>query len=70
MTPRKPSRCTSALSFANLKDAAAWLNLGLLQRDNEKKAEGDKDVLKPIALNPELKDPTKAVTGSDTVEAP
>lgn len=41
-----------------------------LLRDNGKKAEGDKDVLKAIALNPKLKDPTKAVTGSDTVEAP
>ena len=55
---------------ADPKDAAAWLNLGLLQRDNGKKADGDKNVLKAIALNPKLKDPTKAVTGSDTVEAP
>jgi tetratricopeptide (TPR) repeat protein len=55
---------------ANAKDAAAWLNLGLLLRSNGNKAEGDKDVLKAIALNPSLKDPTKAVTGSNTVEAP
>lgn len=54
----------------NAKDAAAWLNLGLLLRDNGKKSEGDKDVLKAIALNPDLKDPTKAVIGSNAVGAP
>jgi tetratricopeptide (TPR) repeat protein len=46
------------------KVASAWLNLGLLQRANGNKAEGDKNVLKAIALNPKLKDPTKAQTGA------
>jgi Tfp pilus assembly protein PilF len=42
---------------ANPKDAAALLNLGLLLRSNGQKAEGDKDVLRAIAINPKLKDP-------------
>jgi tetratricopeptide (TPR) repeat protein len=49
---------------ANPKDAAAWLNLGLLERANKAVRTGDKDVLKAIALNPSLKDPAKAVKGS------
>jgi tetratricopeptide (TPR) repeat protein len=44
---------------ANPKDASAWLNLGLLLRAAGQKAEGNKDVLKAIALNPKLKDPAK-----------
>ena len=44
---------------ANPKDAAALLNLGLLLRTHGQKAQGDKDVLKAIAMNPKLKDPSK-----------
>jgi Tfp pilus assembly protein PilF len=44
---------------ANGKDAAAWLNLGLLQRAAGQKGQGDKNVLRAIALNPKLKDPAK-----------
>ena len=39
------------------KDAAAWLNLGLLLRDEGKVTAGNKAVLRAIALNPKLKDP-------------
>jgi tetratricopeptide (TPR) repeat protein len=49
---------------ANPKDAAAWLNLGLLQRANHQQRRGDKDVLRAIALDPTLKDPAQAVKGS------
>ena len=42
---------------SNPKDASAWLNLGLLLRASGAKAEGNKSVLKAIALNPKLKDP-------------
>jgi tetratricopeptide (TPR) repeat protein len=42
---------------ANPKDAAAWLNLGLLLRAAGQMREGDKDVLRAIGLNPDLKDP-------------
>jgi tetratricopeptide (TPR) repeat protein len=49
---------------ANPKDAAAWLNLGLLERANKAVRTGDKDVLKAIALDPSLKDPAEAVKGS------
>jgi tetratricopeptide (TPR) repeat protein len=45
---------------ANKKDAAAWLNLGLLLRTNGSQRAGDKDVLRAIALDPKLKDPAKA----------
>ncbi len=48
---------------ANKKDAAAWLNLGLLQRSNGQKSEGNKAVLRAIALNPRLKDPAKPSAG-------
>ena len=44
------------------KDAAAWLNLGLLLRASGKELEGDKAVLRAIALNPDLVDPAKAGT--------
>ncbi len=45
------------------KDAAAWLNLGLLLRDEGKVTAGNKAVLRAIALNPKLKDPKVAATG-------
>jgi tetratricopeptide (TPR) repeat protein len=51
---------------ANPKDAAAWLNLGLLERTNNAVRTGDKDVLKAIALDPSLKDPAKAVKSNGT----
>ncbi len=44
------------------KDAAAWLNLGLLLRASGKELDGDKAVLRAIALNPDLVDPAKAGT--------
>jgi len=44
----------------NPKDAAAWLNLGLLLRAAGQEREGDKDVLRAIGLNPDLKDPKAA----------
>ena len=39
------------------KDAAAWLNLGLLLRDEGKETVGNQAVLRAIALNPKLTDP-------------
>jgi tetratricopeptide (TPR) repeat protein len=51
---------------ANPKDAAAWLNLGLLERANKAVRTGDKDVLKAIALDPSLKDPAKAAKSNGT----
>ena len=45
---------------ADGKDAAAWLNLGLLQRENGQRRAGDKNVLRAIALNPDLTDPAEA----------
>ena len=42
---------------SNKKDAAAWLNLGLLLRAAGEKDEGDEAVAKAIELNPKLKDP-------------
>ena len=44
---------------ANKKDSAAWLNLGLLLRDEGQERAGNEAVLKAIALNPKLKDPAK-----------
>lgn len=44
---------------ANPKDASAWLNLGLLLRASGNTPEGNKAILRAIALNPELKDPAK-----------
>jgi Tfp pilus assembly protein PilF len=41
------------------KDAAAWLNLGLLLRASGDEAEGDEAVLKAIELNPDLVDPAE-----------
>lgn len=45
------------------KDAAAWLNLGLLLRDEGKVTAGNKAVLRAIALDPKLKDPKAAAKG-------
>ncbi len=45
---------------AEKKDAAAWLNLGLLLRAAGQEVEGDKAVLRAIGLNPELVDPAEA----------
>lgn len=42
---------------AEPKDAAAWLNLGLLQRTHGEERAGDKAVLRAVALNPDLQDP-------------
>jgi tetratricopeptide (TPR) repeat protein len=39
------------------KDAAAWLNLGLLLREEGKVTAGNKAVLRALALNPKLRDP-------------
>jgi hypothetical protein len=44
---------------ANDKNAAAWLNLGLLQRANGEVKAGNKAVLKAIAMDAKLKDPAK-----------
>ena len=51
---------------ANAKDAAAWLNLGLLQRANGQVKSGNRAVLKTIALNPKLKDPKAPVKSKPT----
>lgn len=59
-TSRDPEEAISLYKRAvraDKKDAAAWLNLGLLQRAAGQKAEGDKNVMRAIALNPRLKDP-------------
>ena len=45
---------------ADKKDAAAWLNLGLLLRAAGQMKEGDKAVLKAIALDPTLQDPSSS----------
>jgi Tfp pilus assembly protein PilF len=44
---------------AKPKDASAWLNFGLLLRAAGKTNEGNKAVVKAVALNPQLKDPAK-----------
>lgn len=46
---------------ADKKDAAARLNLGLLLRENGQERAGNKDVLRAIALDPTLQDPSGAV---------
>lgn len=45
---------------ADRKDAAAWLNLGLLLRAAGQERDGDAAVRKAVNLNPELQDPAKA----------
>jgi tetratricopeptide (TPR) repeat protein len=47
---------------AEPKDADAWLNLGLLLRQNGQKPAGDKAVLHAILLDPKLKDPTRTTS--------
>lgn len=47
------------------KDAAAWLNLGLLLRADGQERAGDKDVLRAIALEPTLIDPASPATKAD-----
>jgi tetratricopeptide (TPR) repeat protein len=54
---------------ADKKDAAAWLNLGLLLRANGHERAGDKDVLRAIALDSSLKDPAQAA-GAATNTSP
>jgi tetratricopeptide (TPR) repeat protein len=44
-------------------DAAAWLNRGLLLRDQGRMTAGNKSVLRAIALNPKLKDPKAPAQG-------
>ncbi len=44
---------------ADKKNAAAWLNLGLLLRGEGQVRAGNEAVIRAIALNPELKDPAK-----------
>jgi Tfp pilus assembly protein PilF len=53
---------------SNKKDAAAWLNLGLLQRSRGQVRPGDIAVLRAIALNPKLKDPAGPVKGKTTTK--
>ncbi len=54
---------------ADKKDAAAWLNLGLLLRANGQERAGDKDVLRAIALDSSLQDPAQAA-GAATTTSP
>jgi tetratricopeptide (TPR) repeat protein len=51
---------------ANEKDAAAWLNLGLLLRTEGKATLGNQAVRKAIALNPKLTDPKAPAKGKKT----
>ena len=51
---------------ADEKDAAAWLNLGLLLRTHGQGREGDRSVLRAIALDPALVDPAAAASGGGT----
>jgi tetratricopeptide (TPR) repeat protein len=55
--PKEAIGLYRAAVAANKKDAAAWLNLGLLLRAAGDKDEGDEAVAKAIELNPKLKDP-------------
>jgi tetratricopeptide (TPR) repeat protein len=67
-TSRDPKEAISLYKravAANEKDAAAWLNLGLLLRAAGQVEEGNKDVLRAIALNPKLKDPKSATAGAE-----
>jgi tetratricopeptide (TPR) repeat protein len=62
--PKEAIRLYKRAVASNRKDAAAWLNLGLLLRAGGQVAEGDKAVRRAIALNPRLKDPKSAKTGA------
>ena len=55
--PKEAIGLYRAAVASNKKDAAAWLNLGLLLRAAGDKDEGDEAVAKAIELNPKLKDP-------------
>jgi Tfp pilus assembly protein PilF len=57
--PKEATALYQKAVAANPKDAAAWLNLGLLLRAGGQQEEGTKAVLKAIGLNPKLKDPAK-----------
>ncbi len=57
--PKEATALYKRAVASNPKDAAAWLNLGLLQRASGDKVGGNASVLKAIALNPKLKDPSK-----------
>jgi len=53
---------------ADAKDAAAWLNYGLLLRDRGKVRAGNAAVLKAIRLNPKLQDPKAPVKSKATTK--
>lgn len=57
--PKEAIKLYTAAVAADRKDAAAWLNLGLLLRAAGQTKAGNKDVLRAISLNPKLKDPAK-----------
>jgi tetratricopeptide (TPR) repeat protein len=59
--PKEAIRLYQRAVAADAKDAAAWLNLGLLQRANGQVASGNKAVVRAIKLNPKLKDPKAPV---------
>lgn len=58
--PQEAIKLYKAAVASNKKDAAAWLNLGLLLRAAGQETAGDKAVLRAIAINPKLKDPAAA----------
>jgi len=69
---RTSSDPTEAISLYNRavavdkKDAAAWLNLGLLLRDEGRETAGNKAVLLAIALNSKLTDPQAPAKGKSS----
>jgi Tfp pilus assembly protein PilF len=58
--PKEAIELSQSAVQADRTDAAAWLNLGLLLRENGDERGGDKSVLKAIGLDPTLKDPAAA----------
>jgi tetratricopeptide (TPR) repeat protein len=64
--PQEAIRLYKRAVASNKKDAAAWLNLGLLLRARGHEREGDTDVLRAIGLNHALKDPKAPVKGKTT----
>ncbi len=62
--PEEAIELYQAAVESDKKDAAAWLNLGLLLRASGEELEGDKAVLRAVALNPDLVDPAEAGTES------